>query len=361
MKFVNYIFFILLCNFSLASAEILFPKEMYADICIDTFQEKNHHTEVELSNGTRWTYPDTQLFEGLNGWKKGDRIQIVYIGSLSRQYYLQNMSCTGSIPVKLISAGEALNQIQKIETTYNFDNEPIAYDITLTDNSLWHVGHWSGMWMKEWQAGDQIIVSPADFLFGKATHILINVNRPLNGKSKLCSNIRAELWACDNSVRMSEDANKRQFEDWDVNIQNISYSEEGCVFTLNNGIICHGCLPKKLWNEQDLVTLFFDKGLKIKNLTCSESLPVTFEIDQGNLKTYRIEKFSSHGRHINLDNGSIWFENSYSLEKWSINDRIVIIPLKKPIFDMTTHLLINLDTSSEDGMPDWKDATLIKK
>lgn len=342
-------------------------KNIYSDIFISSFEESRRSTEILLNNGTAWTYRDIGLFDGQSCWQVGDRVQIAYSQIFNGEYYLQNMSYQGYIPVKISSktSQEPTLKIQDIKVFYEDDNL-IESSVTLDDNSNWHIGGWSSKWMDDWSIGDHIVISPADFLFGKATHYLINTDRKSSSTmNKLPPNVRAELYSCEKQQLLpSNDLNKRSKREWRLEIVELFNVEtiDGIQFgiELSNGMFCAGKMPLKNWNVGDRIYIEVDDEIVLKNDVSNDSIIVTL-LNQKNLVAPRIKKITNKGRHITLEDDSMFFFDSIQgSPRWEIGDRIVVASVKYPSIDVGTHYLMNLDVKTKKGYVNYSLTTLIR-
>jgi hypothetical protein len=306
---------------------------------VESFETSNKQTTILLDNGTLWCYKDTDLFDNQFGWQLGDRVHIVYV--YLSGYYLKNVSYQGCVPVKLInSRSEKINTLH-IQAIIK-DQKSSTYTLVLDDNTQWFIGSWSGAWMSEWQIGDRIIVTPQEFLFGKANYLLLNLER--GESSRLPSNVRAQLIDSPYSISL-DDVNLREPKTWKVFITNVSEQNNSLLIELNNKTIWQCALPKKLWQVDDQLMFVVDnENLKLKNLRTQERINASIVNGTSQqIQTPVIQKIVKGKNKVVLDDQSIWQLSFGNRKKWNKGDRIIIASLEYLSIDTTTHLLINID------------------
>ncbi|MGZ3632777.1 MAG: hypothetical protein ACXVAJ_00400 [Parachlamydiaceae bacterium] len=314
-------------------------------------------TTIFLNNRTAWTCKYKDLFDAPNGWRLGDRIHITYVHF--KGYYLQNASYQGCVPVKLQNANShdlTVNTIQEIIK----NDKKSTNTIVLNDGTRWFIGFWSSAWMKNWQAGDRIIVTEQEFIFGSnADHFLLNLDQ---GEIDFPENVIAQLLYSP-EVAKFEDFNKRANRDWKFSIVDTWQENNSFIIELNNKTLWRCSQPKLDWQVGDNLKFEIDhKEYRLINLRNSKKINGTIinshseEID---LPT--IQKISKSGKRMDLSDGSVWFSRIDKYKKWQKGNRIIVSPLNRVGFDTSTHTLINIDKSTEDkDNPNYSSATLVK-
>lgn len=73
-----------------------------------------------------------------------------------------------------------------------------------------------------------------------------------------------------------------------------------------------------------------------------------------------IQKIAKDGKRMDLSDDSVWFSKDGKFKKWQQGNRVIISSLDKVTFDTSTHILINLDKSTEDKDSQTYRATLVK-
>lgn len=313
-------------------------------------------TTLLLNNGTAWTCKYKDLFDGPYGWHLGDRIHIVYV--YFEGYYLQNASCQGCVPVKLQNANSQDLKVNSIKEIIKNDKKS-TNTIVLNDATKWFIGSWSSAWMKDWQAGDRIIVTAQEFVFGNADHLLLNLDR---GENSLPENVRAQLLYSPETIKF-EDLNKRETRDWKISIICTWKENNSFIIELSNKTIWKCSQPKFDWQIGDHLGFDFDdEKRELINLRNSEKINGTLinsyseEIDLP-----LIQKISKNGKRIVLSDESVWFLRTDGFKKWQKGNRIIVSSLGKVDIDTSTHVLINIDKSSEDNdIQNYSSATLVK-
>ena len=201
------------------------------DLSVNSVEIKNKHTLITLSNGTLWRYDDVDLFQD-NGWHLHDRVGITYVHFDG--YFLENQSFQGAASVKLLNRHS--NTLQTRRITYI---SPDYDTIHLDDNSEWHIGWWSGLWIKHkeekrsWQQGDRVLTIPSKFIFGDANYLLVNLDKPFKEDKHQPSNARARL---DSKpyVMNTEDPMRRAINVWYHRVTNVRKTPNHRIITLNN-------------------------------------------------------------------------------------------------------------------------------
>lgn len=221
----------------------------FSIIKIESFEESNKKTTILLDNGILCSYKDTDLFNGENGWMLGDRISLVYVSS--QGYFLQNDSCQGCIPVKLINVHSKYLKTLYIQDILK-NEEKSTNTIILSDNTRWFIGSWSSSWMSNWQIRDRILVTPQEFMFGNADHLLINLDRE---SSNFPGNVRAGLMYSPHQT-FFEEMNKREGRSYTLKIANVWQENQCLMLDLDNGMRCKSSLPNKFWQIGDNLRFF---------------------------------------------------------------------------------------------------------
>ena len=346
---------LILCLLFLNTVHAIQP----ANISIATYEISNNRTTLLLDNGTAWTYRDTDLFTQPNGWQIGDQVQIVYVHSSG--YHLQNTSYHGTIRVRLINPNSEAIQATRIQSIMNND-ENKTRTLVLEDGTHWHIGSWSSCWMQQWQVGDRVLAAPHEFLFGQATHLIINFDRQM--KFKLASNVRAQLLLEPNPKTYLEDLNQRQGNIWKLGLFDLWQDADQLVIQLNNKTQWRCSLPKQVWEMGDEIIISRDlQQFRIENITKKEEvLGTLINKDAKQLEVLVIQSLSKRGRKVVLQDGSIWLSSSRgdSQASWQVGDRVIVSPIGILLPDTSTHRLINLDKLSKTGdIPSYRNVTLI--
>ncbi len=313
-------------------------------------------TTIYLNNRTSWTCEYKDLFDGLYGWHLGDRIHIVYV--YTEGYYLQNASCQGCVPVKLKNPNAADLKVTTIKEVIRNDKKS-TNTIVLQDATRWFIGSWSSSWMKDWQPGDRIIVTAQEFVFGNADHLLLNLDR---GKNNLPENVRAQLLFSPETIKF-EDFNKRENRDWKIIINCIWQETGSIIIELNNKTIWKGSRPKLDWEIGDNIEFAFnDEECKLINLRNSEKINATIvNVYSEEIDLPIIQKISRNGKEIILSDGSVWFSRSNRFKNWQQGNHIIVSSLSDVEIDTSTHILINIDKSTEEkNIQNYSSATLVK-
>lgn len=313
-------------------------------------------TTIFLSNKTAWNCKFNNLFDGPYGWHLGDRIHIVYV--YSQGYYLQNASCQGCVPVKLQNANAADLKVSIIKEIIKNDKNS-TNTIILNDSTRWFIGSWSSAWMKDWQAGDRIIVTAQEFVFGNADHLLLNLDR---GQNNLPKNVRAQLLYSPETIKF-EDFNKRETRDWKISINCIWQETDSFIIELNNKTLWKCSKSKLDWQIGDRLEFHPNhEGCALINLRNSEKVKATIvNSDSKELNLPTIQKISENGKEIVLSDYSVWFSRNGRFKKWQQDNRIIVSSLKDVDIDTSTHILINIDKSTEDkNIQNYSSATLVK-
>jgi hypothetical protein len=302
---------------------------------IQTFEIANKQTNIQLDNGTLWTYKDTDLFEGEHGWRIGDRVRIsaVYFEG----FFLENVSCEGCVPAVLQNSNAPDLVTQRIaELIYDVENE--THRVVLDDQTEWFIGSWSSKWMTDWQEGDRILVTPGEFALGNATHLLINLDQL--DEQQLPGNVRAELLS-PHSLPAPQDENKREGRNWTLHITSAQIEGDNLIVEMDNHTTWRCSIPKKKWKAGDQV--IYDNtssGLMIKNITQNSEETATL-IDCA--PALFIKEISHNKKKAILSDGSIWLQTGFGkFWDWEAGDRLIVS--KKGIgFDTSSHILINLE------------------
>ncbi len=219
-----------------------------SQITIASYQVSDTQTEITLSNGMAVTYKDTDLFVKPYGWRAGDRVNLDYnSGLFSKNYYLDNASFQGRVPLATMGRAQIYNVIQGLRTS----KRRKSVTITLNDGTDWHVGSWSAGWLDKWQVGDQVCLSVFPFKLGRATHWILNLDRSTNGTLPI--SVRARLRGPKTTLEASVDVNQRSATSWAKTIANLFVSSDGhSIMALTNGSLW-GCATKVDWNIGDRV------------------------------------------------------------------------------------------------------------
>ena|GEM_PF-5642474 len=313
-------------------------------------------TIIFLNNRTAWTCKYKDLFDGPYGWRLGDRVHIGYV--YSEGYYLQNASGQGCVPVKLQNANAADLKVATIKEIIKNDKNS-TNTIVLQDNTRWFIGLWSSAWMMDWQAGDRIIVTAQQFVFGNADHLLLNLDRKINNSPE---NVRAQLLYSPETIKF-EDFNKRETRDWKISIKCISHETDSFTVELNNKTLWKCAQSKLDWQIGDNLEFDVDdEGCELINLRNSERVNATLINSPSNeIDLPIIQKISRNGKKIILSDNSVWLMKSRGFKKWQQGNRIIVSPLSFVDIDTSTHILINIDKSTkEKNIPEYSSATLVK-
>ena len=313
-------------------------------------------TTIFLNNRTVWTCKYKDLFDGPYGWHLGDRVHIVYV--FCEGYYLQNASCQGCVPVRLQNANATDLKVVTIKEIIK-DDKKSTNTIVMNDATKWFVGSWSSGWMGNWQAGDRILVTAQEFVFGNADHLLLNLDR---GRNNLPKNVRAQLLYSPKAIKF-EDLNKRETRDWKVSIDCIWPETDSFMIELNSKIIFKCYRSKLNWKIGDSVRFDLDdKEWKLINLRSSEEISTTFVNSYSKeINLPIIQKISRNGKRIVLSDDSVWFSRTDIFGKWQKGDRMIVSSLPDVNFNTSTHILINIDRPTrEKNIPSRSSATLVK-
>jgi hypothetical protein len=348
---------------------------------IASASEQGGKTTITLTNGMCWEYRDGGLFsipsneQMLNKvprvWKVGDRVRIVYVWNWG--YHLENISYPGSIPVDLLNASSSTITATKIRTILKNGSEPHPsharmldeggtwHTLTLDDGTMWYVGWWSSAWMKNWNVGDRVILSPNDFITGRATHLMINLDRP-SSENSLRSNVRAQLLRNSNAKPAPKDSNQRPGRSWTIQISKIYPAGENYAVELSNKMVW--LCPKKRncwhdwigWSVGDTVTLEReDETFKIHNCKRRNTVSAKLANPATQIDTVTLYSYADNGWRVVLSDGSVWYF-AEKKESWTAGDRIVVSRLSGTRITMSNHLLINLSRTNKHH-PDLADST----
>lgn len=321
---------------------------------IMTIEDVSNKTTIFLNNRTAWTCKYKDLFNGPYGWCLGDRVHIVYV--YSEGYYLQNASCQGCVPVKLKNANSHDLKVNTIEEIIKNDQKS-ANTIVLDDATRWFIGSWSSGWMKNWQAGDRIIVTPQEFIFGNADHLLLNLDQE---KSNFPENVRAQLLYSPEITKF-EDLNRRETRDWKISIASFWQEDNSFIIELNNKTLWKSSQIELDWKMGDNLKFDLnDKECKLINLRNSKTVKATIiNSHSEEIDLPIIQKISKDGKRIDLSDESVWFLRDNKFKKWQQGNRVIVSSLDRVSFDTSTHILINIDKSTKDNQ-NYSSATLVK-
>jgi len=316
----------------------------------DSKKPAENKTEILLTNGMKWLYSDNDLFEGTNCWKVDDRMNITYV--YLEGYYLKNTSYQGCIPVKLQNRGSEELITKTILTIIKSKD---AFKIVLDDSTEWFVGWWSGVWMEDWKEGDRIVVTPQDFVFGNADHLLINLD---SDKKSLAENVRAQLMFSPETLD-DEDFNKREPLDRRIFISNLFEKDNSFIIELNNGVSLKSSNLGKGWRRGDYLELDLSKRrIILTNLRTDEERKAQILISGSELAV--IDEIKEKEGKIILSDDSVWLSNSRPFKSWKEGDRIIVSQIDGLGFDTSTHTLINVDSTDEKGNLTSIKSTIVK-
>ena len=123
--------------------------------------------------------------------------------------------------------------------------------------------------------------------------------------------------------------------------------KNGVMLKLSNKMVLQCKKTKKQWKKGDLVSLEYDKGFELSNLTNYEKLKArVVKSKVKSVKALAIRKIADGGKKIVLSDGSTWL--LYHLHKpWNIGDHIVASSMSMGI-DMSSHQLLNLDALNKN-------------
>jgi len=304
----------------------------------------SNKTTIFLNNRTVWTCKYKDLFKGPYGWCLGDRVHIVYV--YSEGYYLQNASCQGCVPVKLQNANSQDLKVNTIKEIIKNDKKS-TNTIVLNDATRWFIGSWSSAWMKDWQAGDRIIVTAQEFIFGNADHLLLNVDQ---GKNSFPENVRAQLLYSPEITKF-KDLNRRETRDWKISIVATWQENDSFIIELNNKTLWKCSQPELDWKIGDNLEFGLDdEECKLINLRNSKEVNATFiNSHSEEIDLPIIQKISRSGKRIVLNDGSVWFSRNDEFKKWQQGNRIIVSSLSKVAIDTSTHILINIAASDKSN------------
>lgn len=319
---------------------------------VDTSDE----TTIFLNNNTVWTCKYKDLFEGSYGWLLGDRVHITYV--YAEGYYLQNASCQGCVPVKLQNANSPDLKVKTIKEIIKNDKKSTT-TVVLNDTTRWFIGSWSSSWMKNWQVGDRIIITAQEFTLGNADHLLLNLDQRQTGNPE---NVRAQLLHSPETTKF-EDLNQRQAREWEISIISTWQGNNSFIIELNNKTLLKCSQPKLDWQIGDRLGFKFEnQQCKLINLRNSEEINATIinsHAEEIDLPT--VQRVSKNGKQIILSDESVWFSNNNKFDKWQRGDRVIASSLSYVAFNTSTHLLVNVDKSTEGKeSQDYTTATLVK-
>jgi len=311
---------------------------------------------VTLSNGTTWKVADKALFAPA-GWKLGDRVRIVYIHSGG--YFLENVSYPGCIGADLTNASSKTIRANIIQTisTGGSKEEP-THTILLDDGTTWHVGSWSSGWMKDWKAGDRVLLSPGDFLAGRATHWMINLDRKLMTADLWGSppaNVRARLLANPHALSAPTDANLRPGRTWKHTITSIKRTGSGYTVELDSQTLWECPEQAKGWKAGDEIT--FTDSISLYNRTKHSEVKAKI-LNAPAASLISTLSIATVSEKLVLSDGSVWFL-AQTKNGWKLGDRIMVGKDPHMGYDMSNHLLINLSHSQKES-PDFSPATLVR-
>lgn len=119
---------------------------------------------------------------------------------------------------------------------------------------------------------DRIIVTAHEFVFGKADHLLLNLDRTVNNSPE---NVRAQLLYSPETIKF-EDFNKREARDWKISINCIWQETDSLIIELKNKTLWKCSRSKLDWQigaslEFDLE----DERCTLINLRNSEKVNAT--------------------------------------------------------------------------------------
>lgn len=356
--FLRLFFIVFVSFFSYAYSDFNNVSEVPCASSIMTIEaiDVSDKTTIFLNNRTAWTCRYKDLFDGPYGWHLGDRIHIVYV--YSEGYYLQNASCQGCVPVKLQNSNAADLKVATIKEIIKNDKKS-TNTIVLDDSTRWFIGSWSSAWMKDWQAGDRIVVTAQEFVFGNGDHLLLNLDR---GENNLPENVRAQLLYSPETIKF-EDFNKRETRGWKISINCIWQETDSFIIELNNNTLWKCSRSKLDWQIGDNLEFDLDdEGCELINLRNSEKVNATIVNSYSKeINLPIIQKISKNGKEIVLSDDSVWFSRSGGFKKWQQDNRIIVSSLNDVDINTSTHILINIDKSTEEkNIQNYSSATLVK-